>query len=100
MATLLLSFGKVAAVFLIASIYAITHVMDYRLWKEKLSLTFLWGVFSVMLFLHFQDVFLNTALHLLLGSVFVHLGFFLSKDEWRNPHFKNARKESYNEREQ
>ncbi|HLD05042.1 MAG TPA: hypothetical protein VJG90_04970 [Candidatus Nanoarchaeia archaeon] len=66
---LLLSFYHLTTVLiLIVPFYVLGHIHNNNQWRTKTIPTTLWGITCVLLYSATFDVFLNTALHLLIGT--------------------------------
>ena len=66
---LLLNFYSLTAVLvLLVPLYVLGHIHNRKQWKTKTTPTLLWGITGVLLYSVTFDLFLNTALHLLIGT--------------------------------
>jgi hypothetical protein len=71
--------GIVVASVLTALVFAFAHDVDFSNWRWKFPLTFIGGVFSIMLYLLLRQPLLNIALHASLGVILIHAGFLYQK---------------------
>lgn len=67
---------------LIVPIYAVAHLLNTKYWKIKIPIISLWGILSIILFYYTQDVFLNTALHAVFGSVLIRTGMIYVQSDF------------------
>ncbi len=68
------AFGPVPGALVTTIVFSFMHLLNRIHWEWKISLTFLWGVLSIILYLVFPDPLLNTALHIAFGSALIRSG--------------------------
>jgi hypothetical protein len=70
-------------ILLLVPIYSLSHLSQLKKWQIKILLTFTWGVSSLMIFTIFSDIYLNIAIHNLIGTMLLSKKIIYQKTEFK-----------------
>ncbi len=73
----------ILVIFMIVPFFALSHLMQPKHWKIKIALTFLWGLSTILIFYILENIYLNIALHLLFGAIFIKIKILYPHSEFK-----------------
>lgn len=68
---------------LIVPLYSAIHLTQLKHWQIKVPLTAMWGFISVLLFSRYYDLYVNVAVHTLIGAVLISEGIIYHKSSYK-----------------